>query len=113
MSSRYVLERRKDGTFTFTLQAHDGKILLTSRSYHDKDRALRTISMARQLARRDENYELLRTDSGPVYFVLKNARGEMIGQSRRPIAAESFRQEMNLVKAKTRGARLEDLTEKL
>ena len=110
MSSRYVLERRGDGTFMFTLQTHNGKILLTSHAYEDKDSALRATNTARQLARRHENYELVRTDSGLVYFLLKGPRGEVIGQSPY-IDAESVRQEINLVKAKTHGARLEDLTD--
>jgi uncharacterized protein YegP (UPF0339 family) len=111
MSSSYVLKRRRDGKFMFTLQTHYGKVLLTSHAYKDKDSALRAISVARQLAHREENYELLRTDIGLVYFVLKDARGEVIGQSRKYIDAESSRQGISLAKGKTNGARLEDLTD--
>lgn len=56
MSSSYVLKRTRDGKFTFTLQTHYGKILLTSHAYKDKDSALRAISTARRLAHREENY---------------------------------------------------------
>lgn len=109
MSSSFVLKRRRDGKFTCTLQTHYGKVLLNSRAY--KDSALRAINAARQLAHREENYELLRTDIGLVYFVLKNARYEVIGQSRKHIAAESSRQGIGLAKTKPRGAQLADLTD--
>jgi uncharacterized protein len=111
MASNYVLKRRRDGKFTFTLQTHYGKALLTSDAYKDKDSALHAINAARQLAHREENYELLRTEIGLVYFVLKNARGEVIGRSKTYSDADSSRQEIILAKTKTRGARLEDRTD--
>ena len=113
MSSRYVLKRRGDGKFTFTLQKHSGEVLLTSQVYNDKDSALRAIDTARRLAQREDNYELLRTDIGRIYFVLKNTRGEVIGKSREYIDAESSRQAINQAKANTRGARLEDLADEM
>lgn len=111
MASKYVLERRRDGKFTFTLQTHYGKTLLTSDAYKDKDSALHAIDAARQLAHREQNYELLRAESGLVYFVLKNARGKVIGHSRTYRDADSSRQAIILAKAKTRGARLADCTD--
>ena len=113
MSSRYVLKRSKDGMFTFTLQTHSGEDLVTSHVYNDKDSAMRAINTARRLAQREDNYELLRTNNGLIYFVLKNTRGEVLGQSREYNDAESLRQAITQAKAKTRGARLEDLTEKM
>jgi uncharacterized protein YegP (UPF0339 family) len=100
MSSSYVLKRRRDGRFTFTLQTHDGKVLLISLAYKDKDSALRATNAARHLAYREENYELLRSDLGLVYFVLKNARGEVIGQSREYIDADSSQQGISMAKMK-------------
>jgi uncharacterized protein len=111
MASKYVLERRGDDEFTFTFKTHDGKVLLTSDAYKDKDSALHAISAARQLAHHKKNYELLTTEIGLVYFVLKNARGQVIGHSKTFSDAHSLRQEILLAKAITRGSRLEDHTD--
>ena len=110
MASRYVLEQSGDGYFIFTFQTHDGEILLTSPAHRDKDSVLRAINSTRNLARRDRNYEALRTDTGLVCFVLKNASGEVLGQSQSYADMESLQEGISLAKAKTRGARLEDLT---
>jgi uncharacterized protein YegP (UPF0339 family) len=73
---------------------------------------LRAIDAARFLARREKNYEILRSDTGFVYFVLKDARGEIFGRSQNYVAIESSRQGMTLAKTNAHGARLEDLTDK-
>jgi uncharacterized protein YegP (UPF0339 family) len=111
MSSNYVLKQTRDGKFTFTLQSHHGKVIFTSNAYVDKDSALRAINAARQFARRESCYEFVRTDLGLVYFVLKDAKGKVLGRSRKYIDVESSRAGVYLAKSKTRGARLEDLTD--
>ncbi len=113
MSARYILERDGKDGYRFTLVTHSGQVLLTSGLYTDKDTALRHISAARSLARRRDNYELLTADDGQFYFVLKNNRRGMLGQSGMFPDTGTAEKGINAVRAQTYGARLEDLTENL
>lgn len=113
MSARYVLQQEGKDQYRFTLVMHSGQVLLTSGLYTDKDTAVRHISAARSLARRRENYELHTADDGQFYFVLKNNRRGMLGQSGMFPDAESAEKAINAARGHTHGARLEDLTKDL
>jgi uncharacterized protein len=113
MSARYILQQIEKGQFRFNLTTHSGQVLLTSRVYTDKDSALRNISATRQLAHNEKNYELLVAENGQSYFIVRNARGEVLGQSEMYPDPASMRTAINRVKGNTRGARLEDLTKDL
>ena len=113
MSARYVLQQDGKDGYRFTLVTHGGEVLMTSGPYTDKDTALRHISAARTLARRRENYEVLPTDDGQFYFVLKPARKGLLAQSGMFPDAEAAARGINVARGQTHGARLEDLTEDL
>ena len=83
MAAIYVLKQSGEGNFLFTLQApgSGGRVYLTSPSFRDKHGALCMINAVRSLAGRDKNYEVRTAENGQPYFVLKNARQEVIGQS--------------------------------
>jgi|SRR5687768_739411 len=110
MAATYVLQQREDGRFTFTLKAHDGQVLLTSQGYPDKDSALSRMNSMRNIAGRDRNFEPRTAENGQPYFVFKNARNEVIGQSEMYADLQSVPKGITLVKANARVARLEDLT---
>lgn len=110
MTATYVLQKDEKGQFSFILRTHGGQVLLTSAVYADKEIAMRRISAARQLAHNARNYEILAAQDGLPYFVVKNAKKEVIAQSEMYPDSESLRNGINLVKGKTRGAQLEDLT---
>ena len=112
MSSRYVLQQDENGNFIFHLEAHTGEVLLTSELYPDKDRALRRISAARMLAAQERNFEIMDAANGGAYFLVKNVKGEVIAHSDIYPDPESLQAGIQLVKGKTRGARLEDLSDK-
>ena len=113
MSARYILREDEDGQFRFSLTTHSGQVLLTSAVYRDKDSALRAIDSARRLAHNERNYQLLTAEDELSYFVIKNSRQQVIGQSDMYTNTESLRQAMMAVKGITRGARLEDLTNRI
>jgi uncharacterized protein YegP (UPF0339 family) len=110
MTATYVLKQSREGGFVFTLNTHSGQVLLTSQSYAEKDLALRMIDAARNIARAKKHYELVTREEGGAYFVLRNAREEVIGQSEMYPDSQSVQKGILLARATTRGARLEDLT---
>jgi uncharacterized protein YegP (UPF0339 family) len=108
MSAEFVLREHKDGTFGFVFQTEHGQVLLTSRSYGDADTALNRLRSARQMARKERNYELRTADEGGFYFVVKNRSKEVLGFSQRYPDPESMRQGMTLTRGCSHGARVEN-----
>ena len=111
MATTFTLTRTGEGRFVFTFKTHDGEVLLTSYRYADKEDALRAINAARSCARRKESFEILTEEDGQRYFVLKNSREEVLGESQMYPDEESARKVTALMMGKARGARLEDLTD--
>ena len=109
MSARFVLKRAPDGQFSFLFLTHSGQVLLTSPAYTDKERALRRISAARQMARNRHNYEIV-TGANGSSFLVRGKHGDVLGQSESFPDAQSLEAGINLVRANAKGARLEDLT---
>lgn len=113
VSSRYVLHEVCRGQYRFTLTSHRGQVLLTSGLYMDKESALRKINATRRLARNARNYDLLTAEDEGRYFTVVTRKGETLAYSAIYPNAEGRQAAINLVKANTRGARLEDLTQGL
>ena len=109
MSAEFVLRKDKDGQFVFVFQTESGKVLLTSGAYSNRDGALRHLHSARQMARKDRNYELRTAAEGGFYFVVKNRSGEVVGQSEMYPDPESRLQGMILTRGCSHGARVENL----
>ena len=110
MAARFVLQQDGPGVFFYIFKTHSGQVLLTSPSYPDKDSALRRISSARSLAHNPKNYELRTARNEQSYFVVKNSKDEVLGQSEMYADSESARQGIDFMRSHARGARLEDLT---
>src|SRR5258705_13064012 len=77
MAATYVLKQSRKGQFVFTLETHDGEVILTSKGYADKDCALRVMASMRQMAGRNENYEVLAAENGWPYFLVQNKKKEV------------------------------------
>lgn len=110
MAAKYVLRQSEAGGFHFTLHTHAGQLLLTSPAFADKVTALSRLNSTRNLAGTNKNYQLLTTEDGQQYFVLRNKHQDVVAQSEMFSDPESVTQGINLVKANARVARLEDLT---
>jgi uncharacterized protein len=109
MSAEFVLRKDQDGMFVFVFQTASGQVLLRSGAYGDKDLALRQLHSARQMVRKERNYELRRANEGEFYFVVKNRSHEVLGQSEMYPDQESRRQGMILSRECSHGARVENL----
>jgi uncharacterized protein YegP (UPF0339 family) len=110
MAASFVLRQTGQCRFEFTLHTQDGRLLLTSRAYPDKDTALRRINATHSLLRNNKNYFILTAENGLSYFVIKNRKGEVIVRSETFPDAESRQKTKNLVKSVNHGVRLDDRT---
>ena len=110
MTANFVLRQTGPCKFVFTLQTRDGRLLLTRRAYPDKETALRRIDATHSLIRNNRNYGILSSENGLSYFVIRNARGEVLVQSETFPDAECRQETMNLVKSVNHGVRLDDQT---
>ena len=113
MTSKFILREHGQGRYFIIFQTHSGQVLLTNEGHTDKDSALRSLESMRHSARHADNYETRTAENGEVYFVVKNARGKVLGLSEMYPDVESLQKGIHLVKGNARGARLEDLTKKV
>lgn len=77
---RYDLFKGKDGQWYFHLKADNGRIILASEGYHNKQGAENGIASVRANAQ-PEHFEIRRSKSHQPYFVLKAKNGAIIGVS--------------------------------
>ena len=110
MAAKFILRQDGQSRFLVIFQTHSGQVLLTSEVHRHKDIALSQISATRTLAKNTKNYEQHTEAEGSSYFMIKNARGEVLALSNMYPDAASMLQGIKLVKMNARGARLEDLT---
>lgn len=112
MTAKFILREHGQGRYLIIFQTHSGQVLLTNEVHTDTDSALRGIDSLRHSARHAGNYETRTAENGELYFVVRNARGNVLGLSGMYPDAESLQKGIHLVKGNARGARLEDLTRK-
>jgi uncharacterized protein len=110
MGPRILLEQSVTGQYSFSLQAPDGQLLLTSPYFTDKDSALRRINSTRYLARRDGNYVVRSAGEGQYYFELQDNKGEMLGRSTLYSDEQSVQEGIASLKRCIRAGKLLDLT---
>lgn len=111
MAAKFVLQQHGKDRYLILFQSHSGQVLLTSEVRY-KDVALRQIDATRVLARNKQNFELRTAEDGCSYFLIRNARGEVLALSDMYPDAETMLQGVHLVRSIARGAKLEDRTTK-
>ena len=78
---QFIVRRRLNGDFQFSLKAGNGEIILTSQGYSTKESCGRGVESVRLNSQNDERYERRQASNGNYFFVLKAANGEIIGTS--------------------------------
>jgi uncharacterized protein YegP (UPF0339 family) len=111
MAATFTLPKTGEGEFVFEFKTHSGDVLMTSSTYLDKGNAIRGADAARRLAQNARNYEICTTWNGQSYFMVRNAKGEVIAHSDMFADRECAKEVIAQAMGKTRGARLEDLTD--
>jgi uncharacterized protein len=111
MRTRYTLFQQGKTNFIFTFHGSDGQLLMTSRSFADKDSALKMKNSMCIFARRAESFVTCTSPGGQRYFLLKKGRhAEVIAQSEMYADEESLLKAIMAVRSTARTGKLLDLT---
>jgi uncharacterized protein YegP (UPF0339 family) len=77
----FLITKRKDGDFQFSLKAGNGQIILTSEGYSSRAACDNGIESVRKNAQDDARFERKESSNGKPFFSLKATNGQIIGKS--------------------------------
>ncbi len=78
---KFIIKKRKNDEFQFTLVAGNGQTILTSEGYNNKGGCNNGIESVRTNSQDDSKYDRKTSTNGKAYFNLKAANGQIIGTS--------------------------------
>jgi uncharacterized protein len=78
---KFVISKRSNGHYQFTLKTTSGKVILTSQGYTLLTACENGIDAVRRNCNLLKRYDLKSTDENHFYFNLKAANGQVIGTS--------------------------------
>jgi len=78
---KFVVKTAKDGQHYFALKADNGETILSSEMYTSTAACKNGIESVKTNAPNDARYEKLTAKNGKLYFTLKAANGQVIGNS--------------------------------
>jgi uncharacterized protein YegP (UPF0339 family) len=78
---KFVITKRVDGEFMFSLKAGNGETILNSEGYSTKSNCQNGIDSVKRSAPDDNKYDLRIASNGKLYFTLEAANGQTIGIS--------------------------------
>lgn len=81
MAGKFVVSRRSNGEYQFSLCASNGQNILASEGYSSRDACLNGIESVRKNAVDPARFEARTASDGRPYFVLKAGNHQVIGQS--------------------------------
>lgn len=81
MAGKFVVSRRSNGEYQFSLCASNGQNILASEGYSSRDACLNGIESVRKNAIDPARFEARTASDGRPYFVLKAGNHQVIGQS--------------------------------
>jgi uncharacterized protein YegP (UPF0339 family) len=110
-SSRFVLEQRANQFFFKLKAAGDAEVILTSQRYPRKGSALAGIAAVKLCAACPAQFVRRRSTSGMSHFVLRDAKGEVIGTSKMYLSASARDTGIATVQTHAPDATIEDQTE--
>jgi len=77
----YLISKRKNGEFQFTLKAGNGQVILTSEGYAAKSACMNGVESVKKNSTEDGRYEKKTASNGKLFFNLKATNGQVIGTS--------------------------------
>jgi uncharacterized protein YegP (UPF0339 family) len=110
MAGKFELKLSKNNKYFFTLQGGAGQVVLTSEMYETKASAVNGIESVKKNSADDARYHRLAGKDGALYFTLKAANGQVIGQSQMFKDEKERDKELDLCKTDGPGASVSDLT---
>ena len=78
---KFIITKRVDGEFQFSLTAGNGETILISEGYSTKSNCQNGIDTVKRNAPDDNKYDLRVASNGKLYFTLEAANGQTIGVS--------------------------------
>lgn len=81
MAGKFVVSRRSNGEYQFSLCASNGQNILASEGYSSRDACLNGVESVRKNAADPARFEARTASDGRPYFVLKAGNHQVIGQS--------------------------------
>lgn len=78
---KFIITKRTNGEFQFSLKATNGQIILSSEGYSTNSNCRNGIESVITNAQNDSNFERKVSSNNKVYFNLKAANGQIIGIS--------------------------------
>ncbi|WKN30274.1 YegP family protein [Porifericola rhodea] len=78
---KFIISKRKNGEFQFTLKASNGQAILSSEGYKTKTNCLKGIASVQKNALNEKRFEKKTSSNGKHYFNLKASNGQVIGSS--------------------------------
>jgi len=79
--AKFVISKRSNGNYEFTLKSSNGQVILTSQEYTLLTACENGIDAVRRNCKALRRFELKSIDENQYYFNLKAANGQVIGTS--------------------------------
>jgi uncharacterized protein YegP (UPF0339 family) len=79
--AKFVITKRKNGEFQFSLKAGNGQEILGSEGYTTKAACLNGVESVKKNSKSEDRFEKKEAKNGKPYFVLKATNGQIIGTS--------------------------------
>ena len=100
----FEITKTKAGKFHFRLKAKNHQIVLVSQSYASLAAAKKGAQSVSKNAKKDKNFELLKSKNHKFYFNILAANGEIVGTSQMYTAKRSAQKGIASVQANAPGA---------
>src|SRR5690606_22589122 len=107
---KFVITKRKNGEFQFSLKAGNGQESVRSEGYNAKSGCENGIESVRKNAVEDSRFELKTSSNGKPYVNLKAATGQVIGTSEMYESEAAMKNGIESVKKNAPDATVDDQT---
>lgn len=106
--AKFIISKRINGEFQFSLKADNGQIVLSSEGYTTKLGCETGIASVKTNSKDDSRFDRKTSSNGKAYFNLKASNGQIIGTSEMYESTASRDKGIESVKANAAHATVED-----
>ena len=111
MAGTFELTKTENGYYIFSLIDSDGQLLFTSQAYPQKSGAQHGIVSLKERVAHFICFERKKTSTNKLYFVIREAGGQVIGSSRRHSSIPSLESSITAIQKCISDAAVVDATE--
>ena len=106
----FVITKRTNGEFQFSLKAGNGQTILASEGYSSKSNCENGVESVKTNSQIDERFENKTSSNGKHYFTLKASNGQIVGTSEMYESPSSRDNGIASVKTNAKDAKIDDQT---